>query len=298
MSNNKDMNNSNGTSNQRPIVKCIDVALVGRPSAGKSTFINTLLGTELSIVASTPQTTQKVIRGIYTEDRGQIVILDTPGVSSFDKRTKEISRESLRSLKASEAILFIVDAFDDEKSEAERLTSILSEINDKPVYTLINKCDSVSRDKVEKRKNYIKSHLPESKIFEISALKDEGIDDVLIELFKIAEEREMLFDEDTWTDEPLEDRVSEAIRGAAIQNLKNELPHIVSIRIEDMEYNDGVVWIRAFIGVDRESQKGIVIGKKGAMIALIKKDAQRRLKKIFPDAKKIDLNLTVRVKSK
>ena len=100
--------------NGNQLKKCINVALIGRPSAGKSTFLNTVLGTYLSVVASTPQTTRRAIRGIYTDERGQIVFTDTPGVSDFDKRSKEISRLALKRLKSSEAILYMVDAFDKE----------------------------------------------------------------------------------------------------------------------------------------------------------------------------------------
>lgn len=277
-------------------MKCLDVALIGRPSSGKSTFINTILGAGVSIVASTPQTTRKAIRGIYTEDRGQIVFTDTPGVSAFDKRAKEISREALRTLKNSEAILFIIDAWDEEKDEANRLTTILSENTDKHIFALINKCDSAPRERIERRKAYIKEHLPTAVIFEISALEDEGLDEVLIELFKLAEEREPLFDKDTWTDEPLEDRISEIIRGSAINLLKKELPHVISVQLEDLEAKGDVIWLRAHLVVERDSQKGIVIGKGGAVINAIKKGALTSLRDVFPDARKIELDLSVRVK--
>lgn len=278
-------------------MKCLNVALIGRPSSGKSTFLNTILGRELSIVAATPQTTRKAIRGIYTEERGQIVFIDTPGVSNFDKRAKEISKTSLRTLNNAEAVLFIVDAFDDEKTEAERLVYILKDVT-KPLFVLINKCDSVKKDKIEKRRNYLEKSLSNIKeIFEISALKDEGIDEVLIELFKIAEEREPGYTSDVWTDESLEDRITELIRGAAIKNLQKELPHIVSVSLEDLELKkDDTVWLRAFINVDRQSQKGIVIGKNGKVISEIKKCAIKSLKEVFPYSPKIDLDLTVRVR--
>ena len=281
--------------NGNQLKKCINVALIGRPSAGKSTFLNTVLGTYLSVVASTPQTTRRAIRGIYTDERGQIVFTDTPGVSDFDKRSNEISRLALKRLKSSEAILYIVDAFDNEGKESERLNEILSDIHDKPIIVLINKCDSAPREKIEERKKNIISSLGSVTIFEISALKDEGIDEVLIELFKHAENREMEYDESVWTDETLDDRVSEIIRGAAVGLLKHELPHVVEVALEDMEYRSGIVWIRAFLMVERESQKGIVIGKGGKMIRDITNNALVKLRSVFPDVKKVDLDLRVAV---
>lgn len=276
-------------------MKCLNVALLGRPSSGKSTFINTVLGAELSIVASTPQTTRKAIRGIYTEERGQLVFIDTPGISDFDKRAKEISKASLRSLNNAEAVLFIVDAFDDEREEAEKLIYILSGVK-VPILVLINKCDAVKKEKIERRKAYIKENIKDAKIFEISALKDEGIDEVLIELFRIAEEREPVFSPEVWTDESLEDRVSELIRGASLSYLQKELPHIISVSLEDIELKNGGIWIRAFLNVERDSQKGIVIGKNGKVISQIKRDALKSLKNVFPESKGITLDLQVRVR--
>lgn len=281
--------------NEHLFKKCINVALIGRPSAGKSTFLNTVLGTYLSVVASTPQTTRRAIRGIYTDERGQIVFTDTPGVSDFDKRSKEISRLALKRLKSSEAILYMIDAYDEEGKESRRINEILSEIKNKPIIALINKCDTAPREKIDKRKEQVKSALGNISVFEISALKDEGIDEVLIELFKLAESREAEYDEDVWTDESLEDRVSEIIRGAAVVLLKHELPHVVDVLLEDMEYHNGIVWIRAFITVERESQKGIVIGKNGKMIREIKNSALSKLHSVFPDVKKVDLDLRVQV---
>lgn len=285
--------NSEVLSDEHLFKKCINVALLGRPSAGKSTFLNTVLGAYLSIVASTPQTTRRAIRGIYTDERGQIVFTDTPGVSDFDKRSKEISRLALKRLKSAEAILYIIDAHDDEGKEANRLNEILIDIKDKPIFVLINKCDTAPREKIDKRKETVKKALGNVKVFEISALKDEGIDEVLIELFKIAEVREMEFGEDVWTDESLEYRVSEIIRGAAVTLLKHELPHVIEVALEDMEYHGGVVWIRARLIVERESQKGIVIGKGGVMIKSIKNNALLKLKDVFPNVKKVDIDLRV-----
>lgn len=276
-------------------MKCLNVALIGRPSSGKSTFLNTVLGAELSIVASTPQTTRKAIRGIYTEERGQLVFIDTPGISDFDKRAKEISKASLRSINNAEAVLFIVDAFDDEREEAEKLIYILSGVK-VPILVLINKCDAVKKEKIERRKAYIKENIKDAKIFEISALRDEGIDEVLIELFRIAEEREPVFSPEVWTDESLEDRVSELIRGASLSHLQKELPHIISVSLEDIELKNGGIWIRAFLNVERDSQKGIVIGKNGKVISAIRKDALKSLKNVFPESKGITLDLQVRVR--
>lgn len=283
-------------------MKCINVALIGRPSSGKSTFLNTILGTKLSITASTPQTTKKIIRGIYTEDRGQIVFNDTPGISNFDKSTKKLSKISYRNLNSAEAVLFIVDAWDEEKEEAKELVKIIKEnvtAKNIPLLVLINKCDIVSDEKINKRIDFIKKELETAKIYKISALQDEGIDEVLIDIFSLAKENKDYFDPEIFTDENLDDRVGEMIRESAIHLLKEELPHIISVDVEDIEYNEksNKIWIRAFINVKRQSQKGIVIGKGGKVISLIKKNALSSLKEyIFPDSSFIDLDLSVRVK--
>ena len=244
-------------------MKSGSIAIIGRPSSGKSTLVNTICEGKVSITASTPQTTRNAIKGIFTDQRGQLIFTDTPGYhigeKAFNKRLQETAVTSLSDV---DAILYVVDASRVPGAEEVAIIDIIRKTR-KPIVVAINKKDLVSGNQIDTCKTIIASYLNDVPIFIISAKDDTGIDEVLIELFKIVPEGSLMYSEETFTDQPLEFRISEIIREKAISLVTEEIPHAIFVEVSDLEYSEieQSVWIRAFINVERETQKGILIGK-------------------------------------
>lgn len=278
------------------LVKCATVSLIGRPSVGKSTLVNTICEMKVSITASTPQTTRNAIRGIYTDQRGQLIFTDTPG---FHLGGREINRRmqeiTVSSLDDSDVVLYLVDAKRQAGDEEDAITEILSRVR-VPVVAVINKADILTVDEVKAAEAYVSSKLPKAVLLKASGLKDEGVDEILIALFSFAPYGQLLYPEDSYTDQNLEFRISEIIREKTISSLTDELPHAIYVEVADIEYNeaDSEVWIRAFIVTERDGQKGIIVGKGGENIRRIRKESFKEIKRIFPGSR---LNLDLRVKA-
>lgn len=278
------------------LVKCATVSLIGRPSVGKSTLVNTICEMKVSITASTPQTTRNAIRGIYTDQRGQLIFTDTPG---FHLGGREINRRmqeiTVSSLDDSDVVLYLVDAKRQAGDEEDAITEILSRVK-VPVVAVINKADILTEDEVRAAEAYVSSKLPKAVLLKASGLKDEGVDEILIALFSFAPYGQLLYPEDSYTDQNLEFRISEIIREKTISSLTDELPHVIYVEVADIEYSeeDSVVWIRAFIVTERDGQKGIIVGKGGENIRRIRKESFKEIKRIFPGSR---LNLDLRVKA-
>lgn len=278
------------------LVKCATVSLIGRPSVGKSTLVNTICEMKVSITASTPQTTRNAIRGIYTDQRGQLIFTDTPG---FHLGGREINRRmqeiTVSSLDDSDVVLYLVDAKRQAGDEEDAITEILSRVR-VPVVAVINKADILTEDEVKAAEAYVSSKLPKAVLLKASGLKDEGVDEILIALFSFAPYGQLLYPEDSYTDQNLEFRISEIIREKTISSLTDELPHVIYVEVADIEYSeaDSEVWIRAFIVTERDGQKGIIVGRGGENIKRIRKESFKEIKRIFPGSK---LNLDLRVKA-
>ena len=165
-----------------------------------------------------------------------------------------------------------------------------------PVIAVINKSDILTQEEVETARRYVEERLPKAVILTASGLKDDGVDEILIELFKVAPYGQMLYPSDSYTDQNLEFRISEIIREKTINLLSDELPHVVYVEVSDIEYDQdsSSVWIRAFIVTEREGQKGIIVGKGGENIRTIRKQSFGEIKRIFPGMK---LTLDLRVKA-
>lgn len=286
------------TENEQPPVgpKTALVTIIGRPSAGKSTFLNTAAGEPVSIVSAMPQTTRNAIRGIVNTSYGQLVFVDTPGYHDSEKKMNLRMRNIVADqLKDSDLILYIIDATR-SCAEEERLIAELLEGHQDKLVIAINKIDTSNplREHVHK---FIKAQLasvPENRIFEISAKDDVGINDVLKALYDMAKEGPHLYSEEFYTDQEVDFRIAEVIREQAINRLDQEVPHAVYVQIADLEQRSpNKMWCRAFLCVEKESQKGIVIGKGAQMIKTIRVESIKALRKIFDY--KIDLDLQVKV---
>ena len=280
-------------------MKCASVAIIGRPSSGKSTLLNTICESKVSITSPTPHTTRNAIRGIYTDSRGQLIFTDTPGYHLSEKKFNKMMQDiAVSSLEETDAVLYMMDATRKPGDEEDSITYMLSGLT-VPVVCCINKKDILSDKQIEEAQEYLKRSMPGRVVLVASAKADEGVDEILIELFKHAPEGELLYDENTWTDQDLEFRVSEIIREKAMNSVTAEIPYAIMVEVSDLEYNaeEGKVWIRAFITVERESQKGIMVGKGGENIKKIRIASFKEIKKIFPGSK-LELDLRVRVNGK
>lgn len=273
------------------------VAILGRPSAGKSTFINTACQEPVSIVSPIPQTTRNAIRGIVNTSLGQLVFVDTPGYHDSEKklnlRLKSVTEETLE---GADCILYVIDTTR-EPGEEEKMNATLASKYVEHLVVALNKIDA-SDSKVKKSMEFVKLYLPalpEERILEMSAKNDTGINEVLRALYSVSPVAPALYTEDVYTDQDIAFRISEIVRGEAINRLQQELPHCLYVSVADLEQrgNNGKIWVRAFICVERDSQKGMVIGKGASMIKQIRLAAIKKIHEVFPF--KVDLDLQVKV---
>ena len=278
-------------------LKTAVVAIIGRPSAGKSTFLNTACQEPVSIVSPIPQTTRNAIKGIVNTSLGQLIFIDTPGYHESEKKLNLRLRNVTESqLEGIDCVLYVIDSTR-QPGDEEVLTARLIEKLQKKTVVAINKTD-LPGSKSKAIRSFVKTVLPEipdERILEMSAQKDTGINEVLRALYDISPEGTPIYDEETYTDQDLTFRICEVIRGEAINRLADEIPHAVYVQVADVEHrnNGKKLWIRAFLCVERESQKGIVIGKGASKIKEIRMAALKKLSEIY--IQKIDLDLQVKV---
>ncbi|MCI5831244.1 MAG: GTPase Era [Treponema sp.] len=272
------------------------VSIVGRPSAGKSTFLNTATQETVSIVSSVPQTTRNAIRGIVNTSIGQLVFVDTPGLHLSEKKFNlKLTAIAEENIKDSDEILYILDSTRDHTEEEEMIASLVAPFAKKLVVA-INKTEDPNA-RPENSRAFIHRMLPDfpdSKIIEMSAKEDKGVNDVLAALYDMAEVAPHLYPEEYYTDQEVEFRIAEIIREEAINRLEQELPHAIYVNIKHMEMaKANLLKVRAEICVERDSQKGIVIGKGAQMIKTIRVESIKAARKIFPYRVDIELNVSV-----
>jgi GTP-binding protein Era len=276
-------------------MKAAFVSIVGRPSAGKSTLLNKMCGYKVSITASVPQTTRNKIRGIVNRDEGQIVFIDTPGFHHNDRKFNIMLKDVVRSsLKEADLVLYVLDTTRKPGIEEQDLVELLKDHRDRIIIAL-NKVDH-SHSAVEEVTAFITENLPEVRWVQTSAVTGEGLDELLAGIYSLSPEGEQMYPDDFYTDQDPEFRVSEIIREKAIVRTREEVPHALYVDIADMEVNEDTLWIRAFLTVERESQKGILVGRGGQVIKGIRQAAQKEIKGLFPY--KIHLDLRVKVNPK
>lgn len=273
------------------------VAIVGRPSSGKSTFLNTASGEKISIVSPMPQTTRNAVRGIVNTSLGQLVFIDTPGYhdseKKFNLKLKGITAEQLDT---ADAVLYIIDSTRTPGEEEEMTSDLVKPYSAKTVIA-VNKIDLKESRPAASRIFIAKQFpsIPASRVIDISAEEDKNINDVLKALYDISPDGEKMYPEEFYTDQEVDFRIAEIVREQAIMRLRDEIPHAIYVDISDMEWKKPgkELWVRAFLVVERESQKGMVIGKGAAMIKTIRVESIKALRKIF--SYRIDLDLQVKV---
>jgi GTP-binding protein Era len=271
------------------------VAIVGRPSVGKSTLLNTLLGEKLSITSPKPQTTRWQILGIKTVDEAQIIFVDTPGINRETKRAmnRHLNRIADATLHDADIILFMIDA-GSWRSEDDLVLSKLKHC-EKPVLLVLNKIDLV-KDKMQllPTMNRLKEIYPFVHIVPISALDADNLTTLEEEIVALLPDGPALYPEDQITDKSIRFQAAEIIREKIIQATEEELPYAVTVEIEDFKQEGDLTEISAIIWVERPGQKAIIIGKKGAGLKKVGIAARREIERMV--GTKVFVRLWVKIK--
>ena len=268
------------------------VNIIGNPNVGKSTLMNALVGERISIITSKSQTTRHRILGIVNGDDFQIVYSDTPGIIKPNYKLQEKMMDFVSvSFDDADVFLYVTDVVESAEKNAEYIER-LSKVKI-PVLCLINKIDLVSNEDVENLRLLWENRLPNAKIFEISALNGTNLDIVFNEIVSLLPEGPAWFPKDQLTDKTERLIVSEIIREKILLNYKKEIPYSCEVAVEEFKESPDIIRIKAVIIVERPSQKGIIIGNKGASIKKVGTEARIDIEKFF--GKKVFLETFVKV---
>ena len=270
--------------------------LVGRPNVGKSTLMNHLIGQKIAITSDKPQTTRNRIQTVYTDERGQIIFLDTPGIHKAKNKLGEyMVNVAEHTLKEVDVILWLVEPTTfigaGERHIAEQLNKVKT-----PVILVINKIDTVkNQEEILTFIDAYKDICPFAEIVPVSALRKKNTDVLLEQIFKYLPYGPQYYDEDTVTDQPMRQIAAELIREKALRLLSDESPHGIAVTIEKMtERDNGIMGIHASIICEKDSHKGIIIGKGGSMLKKIGSAARREIEDMME--MKVNLQLWVKVR--
>lgn len=273
------------------------VAIIGRPNVGKSTLMNHLIGQKIAITSKKPQTTRNRIQTVYTCDKGQIVFLDTPGIHKAKNKLGEyMVAVAERTLKEVDAIMWLVEPSTfigaGERHIAEQLQGV-----GVPVILIINKIDTVKKEEILPAIDTYRKICDFAEIIPCSALRGQNTEDIIDSILKYLPYGPMFYDEDTVTDQPQRQIVAEVIREKALHALDAEIPHGIAVAIDKMKERPGknpMVDIEATIICERDSHKGIIIGKGGSMLKKIGTVARREIENMMET--KVNLQLWVKVR--
>lgn len=270
------------------------VSIIGRPNVGKSTLMNKIIGQKIAITSNKPQTTRNRIQTVYTGEEGQIVFLDTPGIhKSKNKLGEYMVGVARRSISDVDVVLFLAEPTTyigaGEKSIIEDLKK-----TDLPVILVINKVDTIKQDAILEVIDTYRKEMDFEEIIPVSALKGNNIKTLISCIFKYLPYGPEFYDEDTITDQPERQIVAELIREKALRSLDEEIPHGVAVAIDSMKFEKNVCHIDATIICERDSHKGIIIGKGGSMLKKIGSLARPEIEEML--GTKVFLQLWVKVK--
>ena len=283
--------------NENPAYKSGFATLIGRPNVGKSTLMNRLIGQKIAITSNKPQTTRNRIQTVLTLEEGQIVFLDTPGIHKAKNKLGEFMVNAAEStFKEVDLVLWLVEATT-YIGQGERHIAQELKKSSAPVILVMNKIDKVRKDELLECMNAYKDILDFAEMVPVSAQNGENVDDLIETMFSYLEEGPQFYDEDTITDQPVRQIVAELIREKALRLLQDEIPHGIAVSIDSMKERPGknlFYDIDATIVCERDSHKGIIIGKQGAMLKRIGTAARKEIED-FLEAK-VNLKLWVKVK--
>lgn len=269
------------------------VTLVGRPNVGKSSLVNTFIGRKVLIVTEKPQTTRNRIRCIYTDSNHQIIFIDTPGIHKPVHRLGHFMVEAaVQAMKGVDLILFVLDATKGWRDPEEQIVELLKASKNR-CFLVVNKID-IAED-YQRWAEIAQQKYSFEKIFFTSVVRNEGVMELFETIKQTLPEGPMYFPPDTVTDRPLSFQFAEIIREKVLLLTRDEVPHCVAVIVDEIaERENGVVYVAATIYVERDSQKGILIGKDGRMIKQIGTLARLEMESLV--GKKIYLDLHVKVK--
>lgn len=270
------------------------VSLIGRPNVGKSTLMNCIIGQKIAITSNKPQTTRNRIQTVYTSEEGQIVFLDTPGIhKAKNKLGSYMVNVAERSLQDVDVVLWLVEPGDyigaGERHILEKLKKVKA-----PVILVINKIDTVKKETLLQVIDRYRKEMDFVEIVPVSALKADNTGELISCIMKYMPYGPAFYDEDTVTDQPERQIVAELVREKALHCLAEEIPHGIAVSIEAMKYKKKIMEIEATIICEKDSHKGIVIGKQGQMLKKIGSRARYDIEKMLEC--KVNLKLWVKVK--
>jgi len=270
------------------------VALIGRPNVGKSTLMNCLIGQKIAITSKKPQTTRNKIQTVYTSDEGQIVFVDTPGIHKAKNKLGDyMVNVAQRSLKDVDVVLWLVEPTDyigaGERYILEQLQGVKA-----PVILVVNKIDTVKREQLLVYIDAYRKEFDFAEVVPVSALKNDNTQVLIEQIMKYLPYGPAFYDEDTITDQPVRQIVAELIREKVLRSVDEEIPHGVAVTIEGMKYKKKLVEIDATIICERDSHKGIIIGKGGQMLKKIGTLARPEIEDLLEQH--VNLKLWVKVK--
>ncbi len=268
------------------------VNIIGNPNVGKSTLMNSLVGERLSIITSKAQTTRHRILGIVNGDDFQILFSDTPGIIKPAYGLQESMMDFVKSAFEDADVLIYMVEMGEKELKDERFFNKITNAKI-PVLLLINKIDKATQDEVEEKLAYWSEKVPNAEVFLISALEKFNIEGVFNTILEKLPESPAFYPKDQLTDKPERFFVNEAIREKILMHYKKEIPYSVEIETEEFIESDKIIKIRSIIMVERNTQKGIIIGHKGAALKRVGTEARKDLQKFFQ--KKIHLELYVKV---
>ena len=271
--------------------------MVGRPNVGKSTLINAVLGQKIAAVSPRPQTTRKQQLGILTREDAQIIFTDTPGIHQPKHKVgRFMNSEAIQSLEDSDAILFLVDVSVNPHEEDQMIAGILEKVDERiPIVMVLNKVDLLEIDNLPAQTELYKEILPKAEVISISAIGQDNVPELVKRILALLPENPPFYPEDQITDYYERDIAADLIREAALIILRDEIPHGIAVRIDQYnERGDKGAYIEGTLFVERDSQKGIVIGEGGKMIKQISTKARQEIERM--SGRKVFLRLRVKVR--
>ncbi len=280
--------------NNNPAYKAGFVTLIGRPNVGKSTLMNKLIGQKIAITSNKPQTTRNRIQTVYTSEEGQIVFLDTPGIHKAKNKLGDyMVGVAERTLSEVDVILWLVEPSNFIGAGEQHIIEQLKKTKT-PIILVINKIDTVKKEELLPFIDTYRKQLDFQEIVPVSALKGDNTETLISCIMKYLPYGPAFYDEDTITDQPMRQIVAELIREKALRSLDEEIPHGVAVSIESMKYRKNICDIDATIVCERDSHKGIIIGKGGSMLKKIGSTARPDIEDLLE--MQVNLQLWVKVK--
>lgn len=293
------MTNNPTTTKTQKTTRSGFVSIIGRPNVGKSTLMNHMIGQKVAIMSDKPQTTRNRIHGVLTDpERGQIIFMDTPGIHKPKHRLGEhMVKTAVQTLREVEAILFLVDATMPKGGGDEYIIDILKNVKETPIYLVINKIDAIEKEEIFAIINGYKDLYEFTEIIPISAKEGDNVDRLKNLLFDLLPEGPYYYPPDMVTDHPERFIVAELIREKVLHLTREEVPHSVAVEIEKMQLREenNVLYINAAIYTERDSQKGIIIGKQGSLLKKVGQLARHDMERLL--GSKVFLELFVKVKA-